>query len=53
VRKIAYIFREMLHTIRRHKAHYFAPILLILAVLSILVYFVGPTAFVTFLYAGF
>ena len=53
VKKMAYLFREMLGMIRRNKMYFFAPILLTMVVLSILVYYIGPGVIMTFVYAGF
>ncbi len=52
MRKVLYILKEMLHMIRRHKFYFIAPILIILALLAILVYYLGPAAIVSFFYAG-
>ena len=51
-KKAAYIIKEMWFMIKRHKFYFLAPILIILATLAILVYYIGPTAIVSFLYAG-
>jgi len=52
MRKVIYIIKEMLHMIKRHKFFFIAPILIILALLAILVYYVGPAAIVSLFYAG-
>jgi len=51
-RKVAYILREMTVLVREHKLYFLAPVLMTLAVLSALVYYVGPTVVITFIYAG-
>ncbi len=38
--------------IRKHKLSFMAPLLLILAFLAILVYYIGPAVIVSFIYAG-
>jgi Family of unknown function (DUF5989) len=53
VKKVSYLFREMLSTIKRHKAWFMAPILLTLATLSFLIYYLGPSFITSFIYAGF
>jgi hypothetical protein len=40
--KIRYIIREIFYLIRRQKAYFFAPILLMLALLAFLVYTIAP-----------
>ena len=52
MRKIWYIFKEMMFLIRRHKLYFIAPLLIVLLVLVVLALYVGPTAIVTFIYAG-
>ena len=53
VKRLVYIFKEMLAMIRRHRMYFLAPILLMLAFLSFLVYHFGPAILTTFVYAGF
>jgi hypothetical protein len=50
--KIYYILEEMVALIKEHKIYILAPILIMLGLLSILVYYVGPTVVFTFIYAG-
>lgn len=50
--KVTYILKEMGYMIRRHKFFFLAPILIMLSLLAILVYYIGPAAIVTFFYAG-
>jgi hypothetical protein len=38
--------------IKKHKLSFLAPLLLILAFLAILVYYIGPAVIVSFIYAG-
>ncbi len=37
---------------KQNKTYVLAPVLIALAVISFLVFYVGPTAIVTFIYAG-
>ena len=53
MKKMAYMFREMIALIKRNKMWFFAPILLTMVVLSVLVYYIGPGVVMTFVYAGF
>ncbi len=46
------IFRETFRLIRNHKVYFLAPILIVLAIIAMLIYSVGPAAWVAFLYAG-
>jgi hypothetical protein len=50
--KIAYLFKELLYLIRKHKLYFLAPIFFLLALLAFLVYYIGPAAIVSFIYAG-
>lgn len=51
-RKIGYIFREMWYMIRKEKIYFVAPLLLMLALLAVFVYYIGHSVIVTFIYAG-
>ncbi|MBM4390937.1 MAG: hypothetical protein FJ090_07420 [Deltaproteobacteria bacterium] len=55
MKKFRYMLRmaaEMLELIREHKLYFLAPLLLALVAVSALVYYVGPTVVITFIYAG-
>ena len=52
MKKIAYILKEMLHLIRKNKMYLIAPLLVILALLAFLVYYIGPPVVIAFIYAG-
>ncbi len=52
MRRIWFIFKEMLHLIRTHKLYFISPILLTLVLLAFLALYLGPTAVLTFIYAG-
>ena len=53
MQKVKFLFSQMVSTIQRHKAWFFAPILMMLAVLSFLIYYIGPGIVTSFIYAGF
>ena len=46
------MMRELLALVAEHRLYFLAPLLLSLVALSILVYHVGPTVVITFIYAG-
>lgn len=50
--RIWFIFKEMLHLIRAHKMYVIAPVLLTLVILALFAFILGPTAVLTFIYAG-
>jgi hypothetical protein len=52
MKKIMFIFRELFYLLQENKNYVLAPIFIALAILSLLVFYVGPTAIVTFIYAG-
>jgi hypothetical protein len=55
MKKFLFMFRmmgEMLRLVRAHKLWFLAPLLFLLVGLSVLVYYVGPTVVLTFIYAG-
>jgi hypothetical protein len=53
MKRIWHIMKEMLHLIRTHKLYVIAPLLISLVILAFLAFVVGPTAALTFIYAGF
>ena len=51
-RKTGCIFGEMFYLIRAHKLYFITPILIMLALLAFFAFYFGPTAIITFIYAG-
>lgn len=55
MRKLLFMTRmmkEMWLLVREHKLYFLAPVLVMLVALSLLVYYVGPSVVITFIYAG-
>lgn len=52
MKKILYILKEMFYMIKKEKFYFIAPILVILALLAFLVYYIGPAVMISFIYAG-
>jgi len=52
MKKIVLLFSEMIKLIKNNKLYFFAPLLIMLILLAILVFTLGPTAMITFIYAG-
>lgn len=52
MRKLWFMLKEMLYLIRAHSLYFIAPILLMLVLLALLAFYLGPTAVLTFIYAG-
>lgn len=50
--KIGYILKEAFYMIKKHKIYFLAPILVILALLAFIVFYIGPSAIISFIYAG-
>ncbi|MDP4266417.1 MAG: hypothetical protein Q8880_03165 [Bacteroidota bacterium] len=50
--KVKFILKEMFFLIKKHKYYFIAPILIVLAILAFLVYYIGPAVIVSFIYAG-
>ena len=50
--KLIYLFKEMIRLIRRHKAYVLAPSLAMLLLLTLMAFYVGPGAVLTFIYSG-
>lgn len=50
--KVWYLLVEMFRLVKRHKMYFLAPILVMLVLLALLAFYIGPGALVTFIYAG-
>jgi|GEM_PF-675438 len=50
--KFFYILQEMFHLVRKEKLFFLIPIFLILTLLAFLVFYIGPTIIISFIYAG-
>jgi hypothetical protein len=46
------MFGEMMELVRENRLYFMAPVLFALVLVSALVYYVGPTVVITFIYAG-
>jgi len=49
---VKHMMSEMMGLVREHKLYFMAPLLFALVSLSVLVYYVGPTVVITFIYGG-
>ncbi len=52
MKKVLYILKETFYMIKRHKLYFIAPIFIVLAILAFLVFYIGPTVIISFIYAG-
>jgi len=52
MKKVSFILKQMWMLIKKHKVSFLAPLFIILAVLAILVYYVGSAVIPFFIYAG-
>lgn len=52
MRKVKLILGELFAMMVAHRVYFLAPLFLVLALISFLVYYVGPAVIVTFIYAG-
>jgi len=52
MKKIWYILKELSYLVRKHKLYFLAPILITLAILAILAFYIGPSVIISFFYAG-
>ena len=50
--KLWYLLKEAMYFVRRHKGYVLAPVLMLLVLLALIAFYVGPTAVVSFFYAG-
>ena len=51
-KQLAYLVKEILYLVRKNKFYFLAPLMLMLAVLIFLIFYVGPNVVITFIYAG-
>lgn len=49
---MVYMAREMVVMLKKRKAYFLAPLVVLLVLLAVLAFYVGPGAVVTFIYAG-
>ncbi|MDD5561007.1 MAG: DUF5989 family protein [Candidatus Omnitrophica bacterium] len=52
MKKILYLLKEMFFLIKKQKIYFLAPLMILLAVLAILVFYLGPSVIISFIYAG-
>ena len=50
--KLVLIMKECVHLIRRHKLYFLMPLLIMLALLGLLIFQLGPSVVISFIYAG-
>lgn len=50
--KFGYISKGLFKLIRENKMYFMAPIFIVMAILAFLVFYIGPTVIVSFIYAG-
>jgi hypothetical protein len=50
--KLGYVLKESFYLVKKHKVYFLAPILIILALLGLVAYYIGPSAIISFIYAG-
>ena len=51
--KLWYLLREALRLVGRRRSLILAPLLVLLVLLTLIAFYVGPGTLVTFIYAGF
>lgn len=52
MKNLRYLFRELFALIKAHKLYVITPLIIALALISILVYQYGPAVVISFIYAG-
>ncbi len=52
MRKILFVLREMLLLVKKHRLAFLTPIFIVIILLIILAYYIGPAIITTFIYAG-
>ena len=52
MKKIVYTFKEMFYLIWKFKLYFLAPLFIALVLLAFLVFYLGPSVIISFIYAG-
>lgn len=52
LKKMKYLLSETWELIKKEKAYFLAPLIIMIVVLAILIYQMGPSALIAFIYAG-
>ncbi len=52
MKKLWHISKEMFYLVRKHKLYFLAPVFLLFLILALLVFYIGPSVIVSFIYAG-
>ena len=47
-----HLFKESWHLIKKEKAYFLAPLVIMIVLLAVLIYQMGPAALIAFIYAG-
>ena len=50
--KIVYILKESFYLVRKYKMYFLAPLFVILAILALVAFYIGPSIIISFIYAG-
>jgi hypothetical protein len=50
--KIIYMLKESFYMIKKYKAYFLAPVLIMLIFLALVVFYIGPGVVISFIYAG-
>ncbi len=51
-KQLGYLTKEIVYLIKKNKFYFLAPLMLMLAVLIFLVFYIGPNVVIAFIYAG-
>jgi hypothetical protein len=50
--KLFLLLKEMVYMVKKYKLYFLAPLLLMLVLLACIVFYLGPSIIITFIYAG-
>jgi hypothetical protein len=52
MKNLRYLFRELFALVKAHKLYVITPLVIVLALISLLIYQYGPAVIISFIYAG-
>ncbi len=52
MKKIFYLFRETFYMIKKYKIFFLAPLFILLILLALVAFYIGPSVVISFFYAG-
>jgi hypothetical protein len=52
MKKLLHMLKGMFYMVKKHKLYFLIPLLAMLLLVGLLIYYIGPSVIVSFIYAG-